>query len=67
MKLMNILVLYQLVDQSLDINTAGVCSATSSAAPQVTGRRLMGRSCEDVYQVRVSLIEVADINILQCA
>lgn len=51
---MNILVLYQLVDQSLDINTAGVCSMTSSTAFPVKGCYLM-RSSEDVYQVSLSL------------
>jgi len=32
---MNILVPYQLMDQCLDINTAGVCSTTPPTAPQV--------------------------------
>lgn len=64
---MNILVPYQLVDWSLDVNTAGVCSATSSTSLQVIGCHLMRRPYEDVYQVRLSLIEVADMSILQYA
>lgn len=62
---MNILVPYQLVAQSLDINTADVCSTTSSTAPQVIGCHLMRRSCEDVYQVKLSLAEVDDVSTLQ--
>lgn len=65
MKLMSILVPYQLVDQSFDINTAGVCSTTSSTALQVIGCHLMRRSCGDVYQVSLSLAEVADTSTLQ--
>lgn len=64
MKLMNILVPYQLVDQSLDINTAGVCSTTSTA-PHVIGCHLMRRSCEDVYQVSLSFAEVDDVSTVQ--
>lgn len=65
MKLMNIFIPYQLVDQSLDINTAGVCSTTSSTTLQVTGCHLIRRSCEDVYQVSLSLAEVDDVSTLQ--
>lgn len=61
---MNILVLYQLADQSLDINTAGVCSTTSSTALPVVGCYLM-RSSEDIYQVSLSLTEVDYVSTLQ--
>lgn len=62
---MNILVPYQLVDQSCDINTAGVCSTTSSTAPQVIECYLMKRCCEDVDQDILSLAEADDIRTLQ--
>lgn len=61
---MNILVLYQLADQSLDINTAGVCSTTSSTALPVVGCYLM-RSSEDIYQVSLILTEVDYVSTLQ--
>lgn len=59
---MNILILYQPMDQSLDINTAGVCSTTSSTAFPVIGCYLMGSS-EDVYKGSLSLAEVDYVSI----